>query len=210
MLREPSFVKRRTKIVTSSILSILVGLYAGCFTLVPHSLRLYLASIATCDDLGEVLAEKSNPEFEEIQFWEIPLARLYRGKYWYLGGPTKVNDELSGDSNVFTIFLTAADRTDGNCDTEILELQQRYLDGSRSLDDYDVTGYTALHQAIIFHKAAFVAAYLKGGADRSLPVRSDHERMRDKTAVELAELISNLESSPPNADHIAEMLLNSE
>jgi len=183
-----------------------IGLFAASFAFVPHSVRLYLASIATCQHLDQALEESADPQFEGIKLWEVPLARLYRIKYWYIGGPTKVEDWALGESNVFTVFLTAADGTGGLCDSEILELQQRFIDRSRSLDDYDETGYTALHQAIIFHKQEFVEAYLNGGADRWLVVRSDNEKTNNKTAVELAVTFANYEFSPPVADQIAEML----
>lgn len=169
-----------------------------------------MASTATCQKLGEALAVSADPQFEGIKFWEKPLARLYRTKYWYFGGPTLVDDWAVGESNVFTVFVIAADRTGGQCDFEILELQQRYLDGSRSLDDYDETGYTALHQAIIFHKSDFVKAYLNGGANKLLAVRSDNESTNNKNAIELATTIASFEYSPPISDQIAEMLLNSD
>jgi len=165
-----------------------------------------MASTATCPELGEALADSSDPLFKGIKFWEIPLAKLYRTKYWYLGGPTMVDDWAVGESNVFTVFIIAADATGGHCDMEILELQQRYLDGSRSVDDYDATGYTALHQAIIFHKPDFVEAYLNGGANRLLTVRSDNDFTNNKNAIELAETIASFAYSPAVSDRIAEML----
>lgn len=203
-------VKQKLGIAAILIALVSVGLVAASFVLVPHSIRLYMASTATCQDLGEALAASADPQFEGTKFWEVPLARLYRLKYWHHGGPTEVDDWAGGESNVFAVFLTAADGTGGQCDLEILELQQRYLDGSRSLDDFDVTGYTALHQAIIFHKTDFVQAYLKGGANRLLTVRSDNEATNNKNAVELAVIVADFEFSPPSSDQIAEMLLNSD
>ncbi|MGB5690098.1 MAG: ankyrin repeat domain-containing protein [Woeseiaceae bacterium] len=198
--------KRRVGIFALLLIIVAIGLFAASFAFIPHSVRLYIASTATCQHLDQALKESADAQFEGIKLWEVPLARLYRIKYWYLGGPTKVDDWAAGESSVFTVFLTAADSTGGLCDSEILELQQRFIDGSRSLDDYDETGYTVLHQAIIFHKQEFVKAYLNGGADRWLVVRSDNEKTNNKTAVELAVTLANYEFSPPVADRIAEML----
>ena len=203
-------MKRKLGMAALLIALVSVGLVAASFVLVPHSIRLYMASIATCHDLDDALITSADPQFEGTKFWEVPLAKLYRLKYWHHGGPTAVDDWAGGESNVFIVFLTAADGADGKCDLEILELQQRYLDGSRSLDDYDVTGYTALHQAIILHKTDFVRAYLKGGANRLLAVRSDNETTNNKNAVELAVTIADFEFGPPSSDQIAEMLLTSD
>jgi len=202
--------KRRIGIFALFLMFMAVGLFVVSFAFVPHSVRLYIASIATCRHLDEPLEVSADSQFEGVKSWEVPLARLYRIKYWYLGGPTSVDDRVAGESNVFTVFLNAAERTGGLCDREILKLQQRYIDGSRSLDNYDETGYTVLHAAIIFHKQEFVEAYLKGGANRWLAVQSDNEKTNGKTAVELAVTIANFEFSPPVSDKIAELLQKTE
>ncbi len=167
-----------------------------------------MASVATCVRLDKALAESADSQFKGVKIWEKPLALLYRLKYWYHGGPTDVDDWVSGESSVFTVFLTAASNTMGECDDEILSLQNRYLDGSRPVDNYDSTGYTALHQAIILQKTAFVRALLDGGADRSLEVRSGSKHVSGLNAVELALWFDDQEFSPPSAEGIAEMLID--
>ena len=203
-------MKQKIRVFAVLLIFVSASLLAASFVLVPHSARLYMASMATCQDLEEALRSSPDPQFEGIKFWEGPLARIYRLKYWHHGGPTKVDDWVSGETSVFNVFVTASDSTGGRCDVDILSLLERYLNGSRTLDDYDVTGYTALHQAIIFQNADFVHALLEGGADRSLAVRSGNERVNNKSAVELAIWFSEQEYSRPSSKQIAEMLVNEE
>ena len=167
-----------------------------------------MASVATCEDLEKGLRISPDPQFKGIKFWEKPLANLYRLKYWHHGGPTTISDWVSGDATVFTAFLAASENTGGLCDPEILRLMQRYIDGSRSLDDYDATGLPALHQAIIFKKKEFVRMLLDGGADRSLVARTDNPRIQNMDAVALAIWFSEQENSTPASAEIATMLVN--
>jgi hypothetical protein len=179
------------------------------FMLVPHSVRIFLASVATCENLEEGLRKTPNPQFEGIKSWEMPLALLYRAKYWLHGGPTTISDWLAGESTVFIGFLVASDNTGGECDKEILSLLRRYLDDSRSLDDYDALGYTALHVAIVQQKIDFVSLLLEGGADTSLVVRSDNELVKNKDAVELALWFAEKKKNQVS-EQIAHLLLSSD
>jgi hypothetical protein len=168
-----------------------------------------MASVATCENLEEGLRKTPDPQFEGIKFWEKPLALLYRAKYWLHGGPTTISDSLAGKSNVFIGFLVASDNTGGECDQEILSLLRRYLDDSRSLDDYDILGYTALHVAIVHQKIDFVRALLDGGADTSLVVRTDNELINNKDARELA-LWFDEKKKNQDSEKIAHLLLSAD
>ena len=106
-------------IITSAIL-LLCSILP--FVLTPESLQIVLAGQAKCEFSEEQSGDVGT------QFWEIPLANLFRYKQWYLGSSEIIEDSLVDKTTPLHILLIAYEEYDGVCKGSASSLFERYLE----------------------------------------------------------------------------------
>lgn len=173
-------------IIIVSFCSIFFAVIYGAFAIVPKSLQIYLASIATCDITDEQL-RNIDDQFVSAKWWERPVSQLYRAKYWFSMGQPLISEELSGDLSVLHLSLTAAVSNENICDREALALFTRFIEQGAPIDYYDSLGYTVLQQAIIYRKPEFVKVLLDNGANPELKVKRKDSPLFDLDSVKIAQ-----------------------
>jgi len=174
-------------------MALVIGLLSALFLawvlatiLVPPSVQVYIAGVAGCKNLNAALIE-NDARFKQVEYWERPLALVFRWKQMLFGGSFIVTDFLTNNESVFHILLTASDNTNRLCDGEILGLVAQYHKLGAPIDYYNERGYTPLQEAVITGNENFVRVLLSLGADKTLRTRGSHTSIYDMNAIEIAE-----------------------
>jgi len=169
--------------------------------IMPMSIQVYMAGIATCDITDEEIG-KSDSNFKGKKIWEYPLAYFYRWNQWNFDKPMVFHDPLSNEEiSSLQVLLTASDSTHGICDNEILSLFGQYIKRGVPIDYQGSNGFTALHEAIIFSKVEFVRLLIENGADINIKVNRKNKKSNGMGALEFTKLIRS-QTSDPNLKEI--------
>ena len=171
--------------IIASLFVIALVVAAIPFWLIPNSVQVYMAGIATCNisdrDLGT-----DDPLFKKSRSWEWGFARLYRFKQWYFGGPSNLANLNGGSLSPLHALIDASSNTAGRCDAEIVSLFHRYIELGVPLDSYDSVGLTALQESVVMHKSAFIQLLIQSGANMNLPVKHPGSPIDGMTASGMA------------------------
>ena len=162
---------RNLKIAAIALATLTVSIVASwTFVFVPPSLQISLAGVAGCSATQEQWRQNSDEHFEEVKFWELAMAQMYRFRE-QIWPRLEVSDWLLDSGTPLHLLLTMSDSSPDVCDSEILSLFEHYLISGVDVNAYDDYGITAIHQAVIFRKVKFVQLLVDYSADISLPVK---------------------------------------
>ena len=162
---------RNLKIAAIALAIITVGVIASlAFVFVPPSLQISLAGVGGCSATQEQWRQNADEHFEEVTFWDLRMAQMYRFREQILPR-LEVSDWLFDSGTPLHLLLTMSDSSPDVCDSELLSLFEHYLISGVDINAYDDYGITAIHQAVISRKVKFVQLLVDYSADISLPVK---------------------------------------
>ena len=179
-------MKKRAKYTLLSIGLLLLLICVPLFIL-PTSYQLVLAGVSGCEFTDKQLSEVDS---DTPDIWEYPLMRIYRAKYLYISSPLEFEDSLLGKTTALHSLLAAYDIYKGDCEENILPLIDVFLERGANVNKYSDSGYTPLHEAIIFNHPKLVEKFLNSGGKTNVRVQSDNPKVTGLTAKELAEVLS--------------------